>query len=246
MTIAIEERRAATGLAGGADERDDPFEHAMYAMVNAGVRGYPFAHLIVPRVFPAWFYREMVANFPGDDELAPLNERYPLRRTITLSDEDAAAGLAEPRRSFWAGVRAGLSSPAFMDFVVRLFGDAVGDRFAPDLEARLYLFRDAGGYAIGPHADTARKIVTMLFYMPEDERSLACGTTLLKKTGDGPLRDSADNDWSGFAAVKTAPFEANSVAGFLVTDRSYHGVRKTPEGVARRSMQLFILDRSRA
>ena len=115
-----------------------------------------------------------------------------------------------------------------------LFKRAVFDKLAPDLADRfgidksavagidcayeVILFRDTDDYRIKPHPDGLNKIVTMQFYLSEDESLVDLGTSLYRS--NGLLRRS-------FHEVKRFPFKPNSAFAFAVSDsrirKSWHG-----------------------
>ena len=54
------------------------------------------------------------------------------------------------------------------------------------LGCQMDLSRDMTGYSINPHTDTAKKLVTTLFYLPKDSE-LANAGTLVVKSLDGKI-----------------------------------------------------------
>ena len=72
------------------------------------------------------------------------------------------------------------------------------------------LYADFDGYAIKPHPDTRRKVLTMLIYMPEDDSQRH--TTVYKISPMGVFA------WKscGLVKEKTAPFLPNSGFAFVV------------------------------
>src|SRR5689334_10911150 len=46
----------------------DALEHAVYKIQNAVIQEYPFPHLIVRDVFPADFYKSMLAHIPSPEQ----------------------------------------------------------------------------------------------------------------------------------------------------------------------------------
>ena len=57
---------------------------------------------------------------------------------------------------------------------------ASGEAWPVPMYPQPVLYADFDGYAIKPHPDTRRKVVTMLIYMPEDESQRELGTTVYK------------------------------------------------------------------
>lgn len=83
---------------------------------------------------------------------------------------------------------------------------------APTLYPALILLRDLSGYKITPHPDTPSKVVTCQFYLPEDTKQSALGTSFYKRLDDGAMHK-----------VCTLGFYPNSAYCFTVTDHSFHG-----------------------
>jgi hypothetical protein len=77
---------------------------------------------------------------------------------------------------------------------------------------RPVLYTDLDGYAIKPHPDTRRKVLTMLIYMPDDESQRDLGTTVYKISPMGVFA------WKSYGLVKekTAPFLPNTGFAFVV------------------------------
>ena len=74
------------------------------------------------------------------------------------------------------------------------------------------LYADFDGYAIKPHPDTRRKVVTVLIYMPEDESQRDLGTSVYKISPMGVFA------WKTYGLVKekTAAFLPNAGFAFVV------------------------------
>jgi hypothetical protein len=242
-TVLTESKPAAApALPRNVPALDDLAEHARYIIANTPVRAHPYPHLYAEGVFPSAWYQRMLDAFPLESELRPLNDKFPRRLSLSLSTPGAIDGLAPERRAFWQEVADRLFDPQTLDFLVRRFSPEVADRCAGRLHPMVHLFHDAGGYGIGPHIDTFKKVVTCLFYLPQDDSARAWGTSVLTRTGDpaAPLAPHHLNDWTGFASAYTAPMLPNTMLAFLVTSRSYHAVRPTPPGIVRRSLQYFV------
>ena len=70
-----ETKPAQTGL-----YRDDPCQHAIYQLRNAPIQAYPYPHAFIREIFPADYYRDLIAHLPGDEAyVSSPNGRYPER-----------------------------------------------------------------------------------------------------------------------------------------------------------------------
>ena len=87
-----------------------------------------------------------------------------------------------------------------------------GENWPVPMYPQPVLYADFDGYAIKPHPDTRRKVLTMLIYMPEDESQRDLGTTVYKISPMGVFA------WKSYGLVKekTAPFLPNTGFAFVV------------------------------
>jgi hypothetical protein len=232
---------SAVTPAGEVPRGDHPVEHAKYQIANSPVLGYPFPHQAVGGVFPADYYAQLQANFPEERHFRPLIENYPQRGTIELHAPGALDGLDAAKREFWAWFLRGFGSRDFMAFVLERYEPLLAHRFRLSVKPQMYLFRDTGGYGIGPHTDTTKKVVTMLFYLPEDDSQRHAGTSIVVPNNPGyQHRHTGHEAWDDYRAARTVEFLPNTLVSFVVTDRSLHAVRPTPPGTVRKSLQMFI------
>jgi hypothetical protein len=79
------------------------------------------------------------------------------------------------------------------------------------------LYRDVDGYAIVPHPDTRKKVVTMQLYCPTDGSQADLGTTLYQASLRGLLHAGS----RFLEPVKTLPFLPNVGYAFTVL-KAYH------------------------
>lgn len=237
-----EARKAGRWLGGGWGDRDHPVEHAKYMIANTPVLEYPYQHMHVRAVFPADYYGAIMEHLPAPEQYKPLIKDYPKRGSIDLVNPPSVEALPTGQREFWRWFVGAFGSPAFMHFVLERYSPSLLGRNRDLVRPMMYLFRDAGGYGIGPHTDNFRKIVTMLFYLPRDESQREFGTSIVvpKDPANVP-RHEGHGSWEDYRAVKTAQFAPNSMLSFAVTDRSYHAVRPTPPGTVRNSIQYFLV-----
>ncbi|MBI1190523.1 MAG: hypothetical protein GC200_07585 [Tepidisphaera sp.] len=222
--------------------QDHAYEHVKYMIANTPVRPYPFPHMQVNGVFPEYYYRQMLANYPAAGFFESRIEGYPERGTIELHDPASVARLPRQQRDFWQWFMNSFGSRDFMSFVLECYAPVLGPRFGHSVKPVAYLFRDTGGYGIGPHTDTLKKVVTMLFYLPEDESQRGAGTSIVVPTDAKGYshHPTGHESWDAYRPAKTIEFLPNTLASFLVTDRSLHAVRPTPPGSVRQSLQFFI------
>lgn len=184
-------------------------EHAVYKLRNATIHRYPFPHFFVEEVFPWDFYEHLVANLP--DDYKPLGFKS---RSFT---DTLPTFMEEFKGSYFANA------------ILSMFGQDFYERFPhharPALTTEWRFIRDVEDYSIGPHTDAARKVVSLLFYLPKNSLDFDVGTALYvptdhkKRCPGGP-----HHPFEGFEEIWRAPFTPNCVLGFWKTDDSWHGV----------------------
>jgi hypothetical protein len=227
-----------------------PELHVLYRLANAPLQPYPFPHLYARDVFPAGYYAEIQRQLPPAAALKPLQEArgakgYPERFVMPLGGE-LPGGLSAAQREFWRD---------FARWVFRgRLGPAVLGRFAPIVEQRLQenpemeitdellLVRDRSRYSLGPHTDTPAKVISVLFYLPADERLARHGTSVYLPKEEGFTSDgNAHLPFERFERVATMPFVPNSVFAFAKTNSSFHGVEPIAEEGVERNLLLYDL-----
>jgi hypothetical protein len=233
-------------IPNGNDYQDNPRQHAIYQLRNTPPRSYPFDHIVLNDVFPADYYQELVNNLPADEAYTPAkNGRYPERGRIMLSthEHDDLANLPANSRDFWTHFRDQVINVDFWGSLVETFTPSLSSRFKETCWLQSFLSRDRGGYAISPHTDTSKKLISVLFYLPTTESVLECGTSIV--VSNQPEHNTFNvphtGSWDGFDIAHTVPFAPNSMLGFLVSDTSLHAVKPTPPGTARDTIQFNVM-----
>ena len=91
---------------------------------------------------------------------------------------------------------------------------------------RPVVYADLDGYAIKPHPDTRRKVLTMQIYLPEDETQRDLGTTIYKISPMGVFA------WKSYGLVKdkTLPFLPNTGYAFVVIHPAYSLLKSSWHG----------------
>ena len=161
-------------------------------------------------------------RFPDVDRFAGLNGEG-TRRQYKLYDERGDPG-SEEGRELWSIVRRVLSSPESprrcgtkLDEGFRIRAKGSGEGWPIPMHPRPVLYTDLDGYAIKPHPDTRRKVLTMQIYLPSDETQRELGTTIYKVSPMGVFA------WKSYGLVKdkTVPFLPNTGYAFVVIHPAY-------------------------
>jgi hypothetical protein len=201
----------------------------------------PFHHIAFDRFFPPDLYRRMIETLPGASDYRPMSGRArendlsdgtPTRVKIDLFPEYTNY-LPPDKRAVWDMVGRVLCSGELQAAFVRRLAPGLRRRFGADYE-KVGLFpipvltRDIAGYHIDPHTDTHWKGITVLIYLPRDDRTAHIGTVLHKRGADG-----------GLERAGKGRFLPNSGFAFAVGDDTWHSV--DPVGPEVTTRDLIIL-----
>jgi hypothetical protein len=186
--------------------------HIAYKLANAEVRPFPFPHIYVQNIFPADFYEELLWALPDADTYKGNPEGKYRNRKF----HDAVIDLIEPMRS------TRFTQSACKPFE-RFITKRLGTSFPAAMDLRLVL--DSKNYSIGPHTDARHKVLSYLFYLPEDDSLIKHGTSIyVPRDPDFRCPGGPHHAFAPFERVATMPFVPNSLFAFFKTDQSFHGV----------------------
>ena len=228
----------------------DAKAHVFYRIANAPLMQYPFPHFYLDSVFPDEYYRHLLDALPPLDAYTPLSETgtvpagtYLERFSLNPLDLDKTEP-PSPHAPFWSELVRWMDSSEFSNLLLRKFDAAVSERFGVGYDFRIdqdiRLIRDFTNFAIGPHTDTPRKLVSLLFYLPCDERMRHLGTSIYEP--DDPAfrcEGTRHYGFDGFRKAFTAAFRPNTLFAFFKTDRSFHGVEPIEEAKIERDLLLY-------
>jgi FkbM family methyltransferase len=188
---------------------------------QASIDGSPTENIFMEEIFPKKVYQQLLKNLPKNDILDPIIHPDALRsdgqctRYLLDLTEVSISRLDTSIRSFWTAMHKIFTAPELSKAVVEKFNVTLRSRFGdilPELIAVPIIYRDYPGYRIGIHPDTASKIATLQFYLPEDDSQRHLGTSFHVRNG------------SSFEKVKTNLFLPNSAYAFARTEESWHSV----------------------
>lgn len=173
----------------------------------------PFPHFFVENVFPDGFYEELMILLAQKTDF----------HAEKFANREFADEVGIPALDF-------MKSKGFFNDMLRLFySDGIALPQDMQMGYDLRLIRDSQNYKIGPHTDNKSKVLSLLFYLPEDAMYRECGTSIFVpndpdfRCGGGP-----HYKFDGFREVWRAPFLPNSCFGFWKTNNSFHGVLPLP------------------
>jgi hypothetical protein len=215
----------------GGDEFRRVLEAATNSILTAEAFRKPYPLIRFRDFFPTDFYARLVQRFPDVNRFAGLNGDG-TRREYALYDERSDPG-SEESGALWGVVRRVLASPEIasalrekLDEGFRIRAKKSGETWPVPMHPRPVLYTDLNGYAIKPHPDTRRKVLTMQIYLPSDDSQRELGTAIYKVSPMGVFA------WKSYGLVKdkTVPFLPNSGYAFVVIHPAYSLLRSSWHG----------------
>lgn len=213
----------------------NPLEHVVYKLRNADIHRYPFPHFFVRDVFPADFYEELIHGLPSNDKYHELSDVYKARG-ITKGDDHHP--MLESFETAYFGTQ-------MLHVFNKEFYERYPNNARPNFRSEFRFVHDTEGYAIGPHTDAPQKVLSLLFYLPENFFDSDVGTGLYvpsdhQKTCEG----GPHYPFEGFEEAWRAPFLPNSCLGFWKTPNSWHAVEKICRKIKRDVLLFNIYEES--
>lgn len=224
--------------------------HLMYQVANAEVRMFPFPHFYIEDVFPAAFYARLREHFPEAQAMPPLKTVRPVgpayseqRLCVPLAPEPVGK-LPQRQREFWEETALWLLGNRFFGVLMQKFQPFLAERFAGmgdvPFENEALLVDDHTRYALGPHSDSPKKVLTLLFYLPGDLSQEHLGTSIyIPRDPTFRCFGGPHYPYDQFERAYTAPFRPNALFGFVKTVNSFHGVEPINESESSRRLLLL-------
>ena len=210
--------------------------HIATAIDEAPLREDPYCHFYVENILPEPVFQELLSRLPNPKMYTALNpERWSrpdgtsIRDRFSLAPENLDT-LSEEDQQFWSTFSNALASKQVKDAVFRKLAPDLVRRFKVGRDAvteitsysHLWLYREIKGYKIEPHPDSREKIVTMMFYLPEDLSQEDLGTSVYEEQSLWKRLTG-----SRFKETYRFPFRPNSLMAFAVINqpgrKSWHG-----------------------
>jgi hypothetical protein len=225
--------------------------HVLYQVANAQMREYPYAHLYVEDVFPDDFYRALRENWPDPSSLVCLGDtgRVPKHayreRFVMPFTHERIAELNEQRRPFWQEFASWMLTERFMTAMIDKFEPYVKARFGDELyncsfAADALIVRDHTNFNIGPHTDAPHRLLSMLFYCPDDASLSHLGTSVyVPRDREFACKGGPHYPHDRFHRVTTMQYKPNTLFAFVKTERSFHGVEPIGDPDVLRDILLY-------
>ena len=233
-------------------------EHLLYQIANAPLREYPYAHIYADNVFPEEFYAQLRTHWPSSSSLVSLADSgrvpkgaYPERFILPFSQAEVQK-LDEKRRAFWLDFGDWFLNNRFMTAVIDKFEPHVRARFGDSMYQNYYgaeslVVRDLTNYSIGPHTDAPHRLLSMLFYCPDDDSRSHLGTSIYVPNDPGFRCPGGPHyPHQRFCKVKTMEYHRNSLFAFIKNDHSFHGVEPIGNQPVGRDVLLYDIRVERA
>ena len=149
--------------------------------------------------------------------------------------------LDEEKKEFWKEVYGFLKSDKFANILLQKFN------ISKNGVSGLFLHKDLENFEVKPHRDLFSKLVTYLFYLPEDSSLSQLGThMLIPKKGVVIEKTTKHQDWELFETVKKSEYIPNSFFAFSPHENSFHAVKVNfPENAVkeRDTIRGFVFDK---
>lgn len=226
-------------------------EHVIYQIANAPIRLYPYPHIYVESVFPADFYAALRRNWPSAAHLVTLEstgrvpkDAYPERFIMPVT-ADAVQRLPGAARPFWTDVAAWMLEERFATAVMQKFEASMHRRFGAGFDQvsfspEILVVRDHTNYELGPHTDAPSKLISLLFYCPDDASMKHLGTSIYVPV-DPAFRCKGGPHYphDRFTKVASMEYRPNTLFAFFKTDDSFHGVDPIRDADVLRDLMLY-------
>ena len=216
----------------------------------AEVRRAPFEHMVIDDILPPDYYAEILEHFPSLDTMRGLGEtgrvsagHYDQRR-VTLLDGEGLQSMTVAQRTFWQELCDWLHSEPLVHAYTNKFIGSLSPRLSRlaategsvTTQADALLVHDGTRYQIGPHTDSPARLITCLYYMPDDNRDADLGTSFYVPREAGfTCPGGPHHDPVRFEKITTVEFVPNRLVAFPKSDRCFYGVQQiTREKIARR------------
>jgi hypothetical protein len=234
----------------------DVESHVVRRISAAAIIEEPFPHCVIDGIFPEHLYESIIDFWPQEPAWRPLGESgrvskdsYAERKVVLMTEQDLAR-LDPERRQFWQQqIAPWLIGPSLRTALLAKFRDELArSGFAAAAEQTMgdaLIVSDRTNYAIGPHTDAPHRVVSLLFYLPEDATFRRFGTSLyVPKDRAFRCAGGPHHAFDKFYRGRTIEFVPNRLVVFPKSDHCFHGVERVDlQGIERRLL-IFNVRRS--
>jgi len=107
------------------------------------------------------------------------------------------------------------------------------------------LLKDSKGYSFEPHTDTIDRKIIFMYYIPVDNSKSAYGTSMYEpKNKQFTYEDikGTTHPRENFNLIETAPYLPNTMLGFGISNKSFHGFELMDVDYIRNSIIVIVND----
>lgn len=225
--------------------------HLLREITSAQKHTWPFEHRLVHDVFPWEFYRALRRRLPSLEAYTSLSApgeicaRSADTRAGFSMDEAHLSRVGPAVRAFWRELLEQILDDRFAQALLELCRPALerqlrreGSLWPSRVQRELSLSADRGATGVELHSADPDTLLTLLFYLPEDESMRDAGTALYcpRDHGDHPA-------FERFEHATSVPYLPNSLFMFAKTERAFHGVVPSGPSRVRRDVLRYCLRR---
>tara|TARA_Y100001970_G_scaffold183999_1_gene223775 strand:- start:317 stop:985 length:669 start_codon:yes stop_codon:yes gene_type:complete len=200
----------------------------------------PYPHIIIENFLPDEFYNNLVNNYPNinnfksQQDITGRKKDSKERFILYMNKKEDFLKLNNNEKNAWLSYQNIIGSEKFLNHIFSIFNKKKPDNFYSEIQI-IYDFKN---YEITPHCDKA-KLLTCLFYMPDNNNYSNFGTELYTPSSSGNIISKKFN--KKFNLVKKAPFTKNTLLIFIPEiNKTWHGVSKIEKKIERKTIQTFL------
>lgn len=229
----------------------DAISHIRSVIAKAELQTHPFAHLMMPDLFPSDWYRAIYDRWPT----GPMFKENPSMQRWDARMPSMLDRFPEADRPFWREVLV-LTDAANKAIIERLwprFAEKFEPFLGPDWEREVrsmtfetsgaQLSRYSGKVGLAPHVDHSKLVTNSFLYCPQPGADdIAMGTVLYRSLGLAlPVNIDVKPEWVTryLRRVLVTPYRANFGFAYINSPRAFHGVDECDIGEHDRRLMLF-------
>lgn len=224
----------------------------------------PYSHLYFTQLFPKFVYDWILKNPPN---FALFNDLYhpdakcrdgTSTRKSYVFNLESLDQIPTEQSKIWRAIYQSLQSNEVKSALFKRLATDLSIRFKMpihqletlDNKPRTSFIQDLEGYRIDPHQDISSKHVTMQIYLPENLSQRSLGTTIYRQAWRGKsfywfkkrsrLLPRAWRNALFLRKVRTFKFLPNSGYAFSVSQKSWHGRSRIPNGQGGRARNSIM------
>jgi FkbM family methyltransferase len=216
-------------------------EHVTNKISQSKIVTEPYPYVVIDDFFPTSYYQKIIENFPQEEQMIPLGETgrvsigaY-MQRFTTLFEQNHFELLNQEQQNFWFNLSSWLYSDEFVLASIRRFLPWCSNQIARTQDTQgsfkvrsdALIINDKSQYQIGPHTDAPHRLISFLFYLPNDKSLSHLGTSIYQhKDPNFECIGGPHYPFGNFEKVKTIEFVPNRLVMFVRTNKSFHGVEE--------------------